>query len=63
TGKFDIIGGVKCYLATPIAVYSKEKIVLFLPDAFGMELVNNQVQITHSLGKPWTDLQLTAALR
>ncbi|KAG6374765.1 dienelactone hydrolase [Boletus reticuloceps] len=42
-GKFDTIGGVKCYLATPIVDYSKEKIVLFLPDAFGIELVNNQL--------------------
>jgi hypothetical protein len=31
-------------VATPKVDYPKDKVVLFLPDAFGLELVNNQVR-------------------
>ena len=43
TGKIEEIGGVKSYVATPAGEYPKEKAILFLPDAFGLELINNQV--------------------
>jgi hypothetical protein len=44
TGKIEEIGGVKSYVATPAGEYPKEKAILFLPDAFGLELINNQVR-------------------
>ncbi|EGN92089.1 hypothetical protein SERLA73DRAFT_147743 [Serpula lacrymans var. lacrymans S7.3] len=40
-GKYETIGGVKCYVGTPTTDYPKDKVVLYLFDAFGMELVNN----------------------
>ncbi|KAF9244119.1 dienelactone hydrolase [Melanogaster broomeanus] len=39
-GKIEEIGGVKCYIATPTVEYPKNKVVLFLPDVWGIELVN-----------------------
>jgi hypothetical protein len=44
TGKFEEIGGVKSYVATPTGEYPKEKAILFLPDVFGLELINAQVR-------------------
>jgi len=43
-GKWEIIGGVNCYVATPIIDYSKEKVILYLADGFGPQLVNNRVR-------------------
>ncbi|KIJ65189.1 hypothetical protein HYDPIDRAFT_175207 [Hydnomerulius pinastri MD-312] len=43
TGKNEVIAGVKCYVATPTIDYPKDKVVLFLPDVFGIELVNAQL--------------------
>jgi len=40
-GKFETIGGVKTYVATPTVDYPKDKAILFLTDAFGYQLVNN----------------------
>jgi len=42
-GKWEEIGGVKSYVATPTIDYQKEKIVLFLPDVFGAQLSNAQL--------------------
>lgn len=42
-GKFEEIGGVKSYVATPTGEYPKEKAILFLPDVFGLELINAQL--------------------
>ncbi|KAN0088788.1 hypothetical protein V8E55_005845 [Tylopilus felleus] len=42
-GRFDTVGGVGCYLATPTGEYSNEKAILFLPDVLGIELVNSRV--------------------
>jgi hypothetical protein len=42
-GTIETIGGVKVYIATPKVDYPKDKVLLFLPEAFGLELVNNQV--------------------
>ncbi|KAI0695338.1 alpha/beta-hydrolase [Cerioporus squamosus] len=40
-GKRDKIGGIDVYIATPTVDYPKDKVVLFLTDAFGLELENN----------------------
>ncbi|KAI0263059.1 alpha/beta-hydrolase [Gloeopeniophorella convolvens] len=42
-GKFVDIGGVKTYTATPTADYPNDKAVIFLTDAFGVGLINNQL--------------------
>jgi len=42
-GKYETIGGVACYVATPKDDYAKDKAVLFLTDVFGIELVNNRL--------------------
>ncbi|KAJ7572089.1 dienelactone hydrolase endo-1,3,1,4-beta-D-glucanase [Mycena floridula] len=39
-GKFEEINGVKVYVATPTADYPKDKVLLFLPDVFGISLIN-----------------------
>jgi hypothetical protein len=44
-GQIEIIGGVKCYVGTPTIDYPKDKVVLFLPDAFGIGLINNKVSV------------------
>ncbi|KAI0369105.1 alpha/beta-hydrolase [Pilatotrama ljubarskyi] len=44
-GKIEQIGGVECYVATPKGEYSKEKVVLFLSDGFGIPLVNNKLLV------------------
>ena len=43
-GKFEEIGGVSCYVATPEGDYAKDTVVLYLTDAFGVPLPNNQVR-------------------
>jgi hypothetical protein len=45
SGKIETIGDVKCYVATPVGEYTQDTVVLFLPDLFGLELVNSQVGI------------------
>jgi len=45
TGKFEKIGGVDCYIAAPAGEYSKEKAILFLPDALGLASINNQLLV------------------
>ncbi|KAI0794115.1 alpha/beta-hydrolase [Fomes fomentarius] len=40
-GKRETIAGVDTYIATPAGDYPKDKILLFLPDAFGFGLENN----------------------
>ncbi|KAG5651122.1 hypothetical protein H0H81_009774 [Sphagnurus paluster] len=39
-GKWEEIGGVRCYVATPRVDYPKDKAVLFLTDIFGVDLPN-----------------------
>jgi hypothetical protein len=46
TGKWESIGGVNSYVATPAGEYPKNKAILFLPDVFGPQLSNAQVRIT-----------------
>ena len=40
----ETIAGIHCYTATPTGDYSKEKVVLFLTDVFGIPLINNKVR-------------------
>ncbi|KAJ7133252.1 alpha beta-hydrolase [Mycena epipterygia] len=42
-GEMTEIGGVPCYVATPSVDYPKDKAVLFLTDACGIILPNNQL--------------------
>ncbi|KAG1738917.1 uncharacterized protein EDB91DRAFT_1288109 [Suillus paluster] len=42
-GTLETIGGVACYITTPIVDYAKGKAILFLPDAFGIELINSKL--------------------
>jgi len=40
SGKVEKINGVDTYVALPTIDYPKDKAILFLPDVFGMQLVN-----------------------
>ncbi|EKM79695.1 hypothetical protein AGABI1DRAFT_100608 [Agaricus bisporus var. burnettii JB137-S8] len=42
-GEMLTVDGVRVYIAKPIVDYPKDKAVLFLTDAFGLELVNNML--------------------
>ncbi|KAF5383661.1 hypothetical protein D9615_003789 [Tricholomella constricta] len=42
-GKWETIGGVNSYVATPTVDYPKDKVVLFLADVFGPQLPNAQL--------------------
>ncbi|KAF9459319.1 dienelactone hydrolase endo-1,3,1,4-beta-D-glucanase [Collybia nuda] len=44
-GKWEKIGGVNCYVATPTMDYPKDKVVLYLADIFGPQLINAQLLI------------------
>ncbi|KAH9483294.1 Hydrolase tropI [Psilocybe cubensis] len=43
TGKWEKIGGVDVYVATPSKEYDKTKAILFLSDVFGPQFINNQL--------------------
>ncbi len=42
-GTTQTIGGIETYIATPAGEYPKDKVILFLTDAFGLKLENNKV--------------------
>ncbi|KAG1738863.1 uncharacterized protein EDB91DRAFT_1249022 [Suillus paluster] len=42
-GTLETIGGVACYIATPTIDYVKDKVILLLPDAFGIGLINSKL--------------------
>ena len=42
-GKWEKIGGVDCYVATPTTDYPKDKALLVLSDIFGPQLINTKV--------------------
>jgi len=42
-GKWEKIGGVDTYVATPTKDYPKDKAILFLTDVFGPQLINAQL--------------------
>jgi len=44
SGKWEKIGGVDSYVATPAGEYPKDKVILYLADAFGPQLPNAQVR-------------------
>ncbi|KAG6330732.1 hypothetical protein ID866_8356 [Astraeus odoratus] len=44
-GKFEFIGGVRCYVGTPSGEYAKDKVILYLSDIFGIDLVNAQLLV------------------
>ncbi|KAH9174740.1 alpha/beta-hydrolase [Lactarius sanguifluus] len=44
-GIYEEINGIKTYVATPKTDYPKDKAILFLTDAFGLELDNNPLLI------------------
>ncbi|KAJ3985624.1 alpha/beta-hydrolase [Lentinula detonsa] len=44
-GKWEKIGGIDCYVGTPSVDYPKDKALLFLPDVFGMQLINNKLLV------------------
>jgi len=43
TGKWEKIGGVDSYVATPTGDYPKNKVILYLADAFGAQHLNTQL--------------------
>ncbi|KAF9499634.1 dienelactone hydrolase endo-1,3,1,4-beta-D-glucanase [Pleurotus eryngii] len=42
-GKWETLGGVETYVATPTVDYPKNKVILFLTDIFGPSLPNSQL--------------------
>ncbi|VDB85425.1 unnamed protein product [Peniophora sp. CBMAI 1063] len=40
-GSFVEIAGIQCYVATPADEYDKAKVILYITDVFGIELVNH----------------------
>lgn len=42
-GELTTINGVTVYIAKPSLDYPKDKVILFLSDVFGLELINNKV--------------------
>ncbi|KAJ3973674.1 dienelactone hydrolase endo-1,3,1,4-beta-D-glucanase [Lentinula raphanica] len=44
-GKWEEINGVNSYIATPSKDYPKDKVLIFLTDAFGPQLVNNRLLV------------------
>lgn len=53
------MGGVAAYVATPTGEYAKDKVILFLSDVFGFNIVNSKVCIT---GTPCSLSELTPAI-
>lgn len=45
TGEIKEVGGVRSYVATPKGDYAKDKVLLFLPDVFGIDLDNGRVRL------------------
>ena len=43
TGKFEELGGIRTYISIPSIDYPKDKVLLYLTDIFGPDLVNHQV--------------------
>ncbi|KIY48856.1 alpha/beta-hydrolase [Fistulina hepatica ATCC 64428] len=42
-GKIETLNGVECYIATPEGEYSRDTVLLFLTDVFGVPLNNNKL--------------------
>jgi hypothetical protein len=48
TGKIETIGGVRNYVATPSVEHPEDKVLLFLTDVFGLDLINAQARFLPS---------------
>ncbi|KAI0698376.1 alpha/beta-hydrolase [Cytidiella melzeri] len=42
-GKWEEFDGIKAYVATPTVDYPKDKVLLYIPDVFGVQLPNHQL--------------------
>ncbi|KAI0070435.1 alpha/beta-hydrolase [Panus rudis PR-1116 ss-1] len=42
-GKIELVGGVRCYVATPTVDYPKDKVLIYLIDIFGIDFINAQL--------------------
>ncbi|KAK2473559.1 hypothetical protein H9L39_15734 [Fusarium oxysporum f. sp. albedinis] len=47
TGRWDTIHGLRAYIAEPPAGKSPKAIIVIIPDAFGVDFVNNQILADH----------------
>ncbi|EWG55598.1 hypothetical protein FVEG_13580 [Fusarium verticillioides 7600] len=47
TGRWDTVHGLRTYIATPPAGKSPKAIIVIIPDAFGVDFVNNQILADH----------------
>jgi dienelactone hydrolase len=47
TGRWDTVHGLRTYIATPPAGNSPKAIIVIIPDAFGVDFVNNQILADH----------------
>jgi len=54
-GKWEKIGGVDSYIATPTVDYPKDKIILFVTDVFGVQLINAQVRRLMNINRAFND--------
>jgi hypothetical protein len=48
-GKWDKIGGVDCYVAIPTMDYPKDKVILYISDVYGPQLINAQVRTSSAI--------------
>jgi hypothetical protein len=55
-GKWEKVGGVDSYVATPTGEYPQDKAILFLSDVFGPQLINAQVRFFYKLGEELANL-------
>jgi hypothetical protein len=47
TGRMETLHGYECYVADPPTGKEAQGIIVFFPDAFGFELVNNKIVADH----------------
>ena len=44
-GQVEKVGEIDCYTATPTGDFPKDKVLLFLADGFGINLINSKVRL------------------
>lgn len=44
-GQVEKVGEIECYTATPTGDFPKDKVLLFLADGFGTNLINSKVRL------------------
>lgn len=47
TGRWDTVHGLRSYIAEPAAGTQAQGIVVIIPDAFGVDFINNQILADH----------------